>query len=138
MSSLTWFWFRASVYIQHDNTCAMPLLRIRAMYEPKNSKKWASPGLLSNNFVNIQSFHRWRKYSNIGNVSSGEGAEIESLKFCDFFTFSILAQTLEVTFQVWPNFSHLWTLCFKKKAFRFLIANVLTKLLSKTSRRCSF
>ncbi len=50
--------------------------------------------VLSNNSVITQRVHRSKKCINIGKVSSGGAAE--NMIVCNFFTFSISAETLEV------------------------------------------
>ncbi len=72
------------------------------MHEPKTARNEHVLDVLSDNSVNTPSFknlnnsflsivHRWRKCSNIRKVPFGGGAEIENLKVCNFFTFSISA-----------------------------------------------
>ena len=86
------------------------------MYGAKSVYKRAVKNLST--VIFWQRVHRWQKSSQSLKTPAGGRAEIKNVRKMNL-TFSISALPLEVTFQLWVDFSHLWTLC-QKRAFRFL------------------
>ncbi len=76
-------------------------LRILGMHEGKNRKKPATPELFGPMVL------RCKMCSHIPKVASGGRAEIEHLKVCHFFMFSISALSQDVTFGMSLHFLHL-------------------------------